>query len=94
MIANSEEVIETFYEILHWVMVYDWVLLGGVIALAILLMSAYRFERKYIHDFEPVTESKLPKLSWYTCEMNEQAKMFGFQHHGWYVQKRKGLYVT
>jgi len=92
MIANSEEVIETFYEILHWVMVYDWVLLGGVIALAILLMSAYRFERKYIHDFEQVTESKLPKLSWYTCEMNEQAKMLGFQHHGWYVQKRKGLY--
>lgn len=92
MFAISEEAIETFYEILRWVRVYDWVLLGGAVAFATLLISIYKFERRYIHDFEPVTESKLPKLSWYTCEMNEQARRLGFQHYGWYGQKRKGLY--
>ena len=92
MFEIPEEVIETLYEILRWVIVYDWVLLGGAIAFAILLVSIYKFEPRYIHDFEPVAKSKLPKLSWYTCEMNEQAKRQGFQHYGWYSQKRKGLY--
>jgi 2-polyprenyl-3-methyl-5-hydroxy-6-metoxy-1,4-benzoquinol methylase len=92
MFAIPEEVVETFYEILHWIRVYDWVLLGGAVALAILFVLVYRLERRYIRDFESVTESKLPKLSWYTCEMNEQARRFGFQHCGWYGQKRKGLY--
>lgn len=92
MSAIPEEVIETFYEILRWVIVYDWVLIGGAIAFAILFVSIFKFERRYIHDFEPVAESKLPKLSRYTCEMNEQAKRLGFKHYGWYNQKRKGLY--
>jgi len=92
MFEIPKEVVETFYEILHWVRVYDWVLLGGTTAFAIYLVSIYKFERRYIHDFEPITESKLPKLSWYTCEMNEQARRLGFQHYGWYGQKRKGLY--
>ncbi|MHC4744790.1 MAG: class I SAM-dependent methyltransferase [Planctomycetota bacterium] len=92
MFAISDGVIETFYKILHWVMVYDWVLLGGAAAFAILLVSLYKFERRYIHDFESVAESQLPKLSWYTCEMNDQARRLGFQHCGWYGQKRKGLY--
>ena len=92
MFEIPKEIVDIFYEILHWVRLYDWAVIGGTIAFAILFVSIFKFERRCIHDFEPVAESKLPKLNWYTCEMNEQAKRLGFEHYGWYGQKRRGLY--
>ena len=92
MFDIPKEVVDIFYEILHWIKLYDWAVIGGTIAFAILLISAYKLEQRHIRDFEPVAESKLVRLNPYTSEMHEQARKLGFKHYGWYIQKRKGLY--
>lgn len=83
---------EDFYVIWHWVGVYYWVLLVVAVLFALLLMSAYKFERCYIHQFKPVDETKLPSPSFYTREMNNKAREIGFECCGWYVPDIGKLY--
>ena len=92
VVESGSELVEYFYSIWHWVGVYYWVLLIIAAVFAIVLISAYKFDRCYIRRFKPADETKLPSPSFYTREMNEKARELGFEHCGWYVQDRGRLF--
>ncbi|MHC4068487.1 MAG: class I SAM-dependent methyltransferase [Planctomycetota bacterium] len=83
---------EAFYAIWHWVGVYYWVLLVAAVLFAIVFMSVYKFERRYIRQFKPADETKLPTPNFYTREMNNKAGKLGFQNCSWFAQDRGKLY--
>lgn len=92
MPEGPSELVEVFYQIWHWIGVFYWVLLIAAAAFAILFMSVGKFERRYIRQFKPVDETKLPTPSLYTGEMNEKAEELGFHNCGWYAQDIGKLY--
>jgi len=92
MPESLSELVEFFFQIYHWIVIYYWVLLVGAVVFAIFFMSICKFERRYICQFKPVDETKLSTLTWYTREMNEKAGKLGFQNCGWYAQDRGKLY--
>ncbi|MHC4543762.1 MAG: class I SAM-dependent methyltransferase [Planctomycetota bacterium] len=92
MPESQSELVEFFFQIWQWIGVYYWILLVAAVVFAIIFMSVYKFERRYIRHFKPADEKKLPTPSFYTREMNEKAAKLGFHNCGWYAQDIGKLY--
>ena len=92
MPESLSELVDIFFEIYHWIVVYYWVLLVVAVVFAIFFMSVCKFERRYIRHLKPADETKLPTPNFYTREMNEKAAKLGFHNCGWYVQDIGKLY--
>ncbi|MHC4482799.1 MAG: hypothetical protein ACYSW4_04555 [Planctomycetota bacterium] len=70
---------------------YWWLIVGGTLVVAVVIMVFSRFERQPIRLLEPTKEPELDRQNPYTRAMNEMAAKLGFRQCGWFADRRRSF---